>query len=133
MNPMKQLTLQGPHFFCRWSSCKRDKPFNAQYMLAQHVRKHSGEKPYQCDVNYSKKKILLNLTFPVCRQRWPALPEALQSTGKQKDPRTVPHRTTTLQMPTLHKGAFSIQIKSNFLGIHKRLGQSEASKSDAQG
>ncbi|KAL3097854.1 hypothetical protein niasHS_000589 [Heterodera schachtii] len=40
---------QSPSFFCRWSTCKRREPFNAQYMLAQHVRKHSGEKPYQCE------------------------------------------------------------------------------------
>jgi hypothetical protein len=44
------FALQPPHFLCRWSSCKRDEPFTAQYMLAQHVRKHSGEKPYQCEV-----------------------------------------------------------------------------------
>uniref|UniRef100_A0A914I9U3 C2H2-type domain-containing protein n=1 Tax=Globodera rostochiensis TaxID=31243 RepID=A0A914I9U3_GLORO len=40
---------QSPSFFCRWDTCKRREPFNAQYMLAQHVRKHSGEKPYQCE------------------------------------------------------------------------------------
>lgn len=57
--------LQSPHFYCRWSGCTRDQPFKMQYMLGQHVRKHSGEKPYLCEVrhNSNSKWNLLKFRF----------------------------------------------------------------------
>jgi hypothetical protein len=54
MNEVHVRAEQSPHFYCRWESCTRKEPFNAQYMLAQHVRKHCGEKPYICDVSFGE-------------------------------------------------------------------------------
>jgi hypothetical protein len=55
VNDVHVRAEQSPHFYCRWESCSRKEPFNAQYMLAQHVRKHSGEKPYICDVSEGRE------------------------------------------------------------------------------
>uniref|UniRef100_A0A1I7STV7 Zinc finger protein n=1 Tax=Bursaphelenchus xylophilus TaxID=6326 RepID=A0A1I7STV7_BURXY len=35
-------------YWCRWNGCDRDRAFSALYMLVLHMRKHTGEKPNQC-------------------------------------------------------------------------------------
>jgi hypothetical protein len=35
-------------YCCKWAKCNRGRPFNAQYMLLLHVRRHTGERPHEC-------------------------------------------------------------------------------------
>uniref|UniRef100_A0A914Z7K7 C2H2-type domain-containing protein n=1 Tax=Panagrolaimus superbus TaxID=310955 RepID=A0A914Z7K7_9BILA len=42
-------------YCCKWSKCNRGRPFNAQYMLLLHVRRHTGERPHECFYPTCKK------------------------------------------------------------------------------
>uniref|UniRef100_A0A671MZ76 Zic family member 6 n=1 Tax=Sinocyclocheilus anshuiensis TaxID=1608454 RepID=A0A671MZ76_9TELE len=43
-------------YVCHWENCSRDrKPFKAKYKLANHVRVHTGEKPFPCPFHGCEK------------------------------------------------------------------------------
>ncbi|KAI9315070.1 hypothetical protein BX666DRAFT_1841654, partial [Dichotomocladium elegans] len=46
-----------PAYFCLWAGCPRNrKPFTKRHKMHNHMRTHTGERPFQCTVQGCAKR-----------------------------------------------------------------------------
>lgn len=53
LNDMQCITfcIQQQAYYCKWAGCSRqDKPFVKRHKMHNHIRTHTGEKPFACKI-----------------------------------------------------------------------------------